>query len=196
MRSLKLVVLAFVLMIGVVAWASEVGSISGVVTDASGSVIQKATVSIRNVDTGIVTTVTTNDTGVYSFLALPVGHYELSVAMTGFGKFEQTGITLNTNDELRFDVVLKVGEVSHSVEVAADALHVETANTQLGDVITGTQMENIPLNGRQYTDLLALQPGVAPELQLKLAPMANTSERPKLGASRSAASGKLPTDFL
>ena len=163
MRSARLSLIAITLLLACVAWASEVGSISGVVTDATGASVVKAAVTIRNVNTGVTASVTTNEAGAYSFLALPVGRYDLTVTANGFEKYQQTGIVLNTNDELRFDVALKIGEVSKTVEVAADALHVETANTQLGDVIGSTQMENIPLNGREYTDLLSLQPGVAPQ---------------------------------
>ncbi|MFZ0634047.1 MAG: carboxypeptidase-like regulatory domain-containing protein, partial [Candidatus Acidiferrales bacterium] len=162
MRSTKLSVLAITLLLACAAWASEVGSISGVVTDPTGAAVVKATVVIRNVATGVTTSVTTNEAGAYSFLALPVGRYDLTVSATGFEKYQETGIVLNTNDQLRHDVALKIGAVTNTVEVAANALHVETANTQLGDVISGTQMENIPLNGREYTDLLSLQPGVAP----------------------------------
>ncbi len=162
MRSAKLWLFAIPLLLAVVAWGSEVGSISGVVTDSSGAAVPRATATVKNLDTAVTRSVTTNDVGAYAFLALPVGRYELSVSASGFGTFQRTDIVLNTNDELRFDVILKIGGVTGTVEVAADALHVETANTQLGDVISGTQMENIPLNGRQYTDLLALQPGVAP----------------------------------
>ena len=169
MRLVKFSVLVITLLVAVVAWGSEVGSISGVVTDPSGAVIPHTAVSIKNVDTGVVKAVTTNEVGSYSFLALPVGRYELTVTATGFGKYQQTDIVLNTDDQLRFDVNLKVGEVSHSVEVTADAVRVETANTQLGDVISGKQMENIPLNGREYTDLLALQPGVAPQASTQTA---------------------------
>ena len=163
MRLAKLLVLVVTLLVAVTVWGSEVGSISGVVTDPSGAVVPKTTVNITNVDTGVVRTTTTNADGVYSFLALPVGRYSLSVSAPGFGKYDQTDIVLNTDDQLHFDVSLKVGEVSHSVEVTSDAVRVETANTQLGDVISGKQMENIPLNGREYTDLLSLQPGVAPQ---------------------------------
>ena len=162
MRYVKFSFLAATLVLAFVAWASEVGSISGVVTDPAGGAVVKATVVARNVSTGVTTSVTTNEAGAYSFLALPVGRYDLIITATGFEKYQETGIVLNTNDELRHDVTLKIGEISNTVEVAADALHVETANTQLGDVISSTQMENIPLNGREYTDLLSLQPGVAP----------------------------------
>ena len=117
MRLTKFAVLVLTLLVAAVAWGSEVGSISGVVTDPSGAVIPNTAVSITNVDTGVVRSVTTNDVGSYSFLALPVGKYTLSINAAGFGKYEQTSIVLNTDDQLRYDVNLKVGEVSHSVEV-------------------------------------------------------------------------------
>jgi hypothetical protein len=100
--------------------------------------------------------------GEYSFLALPVGHYGLEVKASGFREYTQTDIALNANDALRLDVLLEVGQTTESVEVKAAAAHVETTNTQVGDVIVGGTMEALPLNGRSYTDLLGLQPGVVP----------------------------------
>ncbi|HLJ86998.1 MAG TPA: carboxypeptidase-like regulatory domain-containing protein, partial [Candidatus Angelobacter sp.] len=143
-------------------WASVGGSISGTVRDASGGLIPKAQVTITNVNTGVSQTVTTSNLGVYSFLALPVGTYKLVVTKQGFETYQRSDITLNTNDQLRYDVTLQVGQVTQEVRVTTSALHVETANTQLGDVIKSRSMEALPLNGRQYTDLLGLQPGVVP----------------------------------
>jgi hypothetical protein len=143
-------------------WGSVGGSISGTVRDASGGLIPKAQVTITNVNTGVSQTVTTSNLGVYSFLALPVGTYKLVVTKQGFETYQRSDITLNTNDQLRYDVTLQVGQVTQEVRVTTSALHVETANTQLGDVIKSRSMEALPLNGRQYTDLLGLQPGVVP----------------------------------
>jgi hypothetical protein len=145
-------------------WAAVNGSVAGVVKDSSGAVVPRADVKAVNVETNVTSATVADNVGAYAFLSLPVGHYRLEVTAAGFQRYEQTDVTLNTNDELRFDIVLKVGEVSQSVEVATSAVRVETANTQLGDVITGTHMESMPLNGRMFTDLLGLQAGVVPQL--------------------------------
>lgn len=145
-----------------VTWASVGGSISGVVTDSTGAVVPNARIVITNVDTAIQRTVESNGQGLYSVLALPVGRYQLTANAPNFGTYQRVDITLNTNDQLRINVVLAVGSVNQSVQVSSNPTHVETSNTQLGAVITSRQMEVLPLNGRQYTDLLALQPGVAP----------------------------------
>jgi hypothetical protein len=99
--------------------------------------------------------------GAYTIPALPPGQYEVEVRQTGFKAYKRSGIELNVNDALNLDPVLPVGDVAEVVTVSADAIHPETISTQLGDVIKDTQMTSVPLNGRSYTDLLALQPGVA-----------------------------------
>src|SRR5215471_1825797 len=162
MRRSKLC--AFLLLLVASAWAAVNGSLSGVARDATGAVVPKADIRATNVDTNVTNIAVTDSLGAYSFLSLPVGRYSLEVKAEGFQRYEQTDITLNTNDELRFDIVLKVGEVTQSIEVATNAVHVETANTQLGDVIAGSHMESMPLNGRMFTDLLGLQAGVVPQL--------------------------------
>ncbi len=153
-----------VIALAVAVWAGENGSVSGVVKDPTGAVVPNAQVKIVNLETNLTKTLPTDSTGVYSFLSLPVGRYALEVRASGFQGYQQTNIALNTADELRIDVLLQVGEVSQSVEVATDTVHVETANTQLGDVITGAHMESMPLNGRMFTDLLGLQSGVVPQI--------------------------------
>src|SRR5215471_11996637 len=164
MRHSAFCVLLAVSMAALPAWAAVNGSISGVIKDSTGAVIPKAEVKAINVDTNVTSATVTDSLGAYAFLSLPVGRYRLEVRASGFQRYEQTDIALNTNDELRFDVELKVGEVTQSVEVATTAVRVETVNTQLGDVISGSHMESMPLNGRMFTDLLGLQAGVVPQL--------------------------------
>jgi hypothetical protein len=149
-------------LVSIPAKASVNGSVSGVVKDSTGALVPQAEVKITNVDTNVAATVHTNSEGVYSFLSLPVGHYRLEVKAAGFQAYVVSDIAVNTNDELRFDIPLTVGAVTESVDVKADAVRVETANTQLGEVIGGKTMTALPLNGRNYTDLLGLQAGVVP----------------------------------
>jgi hypothetical protein len=93
---------------------------------------------------------------------LPVGSYELVVAAPGFQSYRRENIVLDTDASLTLDAALAVGGDTQTVSVTDNSLHVETVSTQLGEVISGRQMMAAPLNGRSYTDLLSLQPGVAP----------------------------------
>ena len=139
------------------------GRISGTVKDASGSVVPKATVSITNPETGTRQTLTTDEKGVFAFLDVQVGRYELEIVSSGFKPYQRKGIVIDADSALLIDAVLEVGGKNETVTVDAHAVQVETSSTQLGEVITGQQMTAVPLNGRSFTDLLALQPGVAPE---------------------------------
>jgi hypothetical protein len=154
--------LALIPCLAFVAWAGVGGNISGTVKDSSGAVVSKATVTVTNTDTGVAQTVSTDDKGAYSFLNLPVGRYDLTVLQVGFKPYKRAGVVLDVNNALLIDPVLEVGEKNDTVSVTDTAAHVETASSQLGEIITGAQMTSVPLNGRSYTDLLSLQPGVAP----------------------------------
>jgi hypothetical protein len=143
------------------AFAGVTASISGTVKDSSGAVLVGASVTATNIATGIVQTVYSNGEGAYTFPALPPGKYDVEVRQKGFKAFKDKGIELNVNDVLTIDAVLPVGDVAEAVTVVADTLHAETISTQLGEVIKGSEMTSVPLNGRSYTDLLDLQPGVS-----------------------------------
>ncbi|MGA8451075.1 MAG: TonB-dependent receptor [Candidatus Acidiferrales bacterium] len=141
--------------------AGITATISGTVTDPTGAVVAGATVTATNVDTAVALSQTTNTQGFYSFPELPVGKYTVDVQKTGFKAYRQTGLVLDVNQALVVDVALQIGEASEKVEVSASALHVDTESTQMGEVITGKSMTDVPLVTRSYTDLLGLQPGVA-----------------------------------
>jgi len=167
------------------AWASVGGSLSGTVRDASGAVVARAAVTATNSDTGIRVTVETGDKGFYSFASLPIGHYDLEVESANFGPYRRTGIVIDANSMLDIDAVLQVGGRPDVVAVVDNQLHVETTSTQMGEVISGPQMTAVPLNGRSFTDLLTLQPGVAPATT-------STSETVQdVGASALSPSGDL-----
>jgi Carboxypeptidase regulatory-like domain len=162
-RRRGLVTIVFFLMLALgLAWASITGSISGVVSDPSGAVITGAKVVAINVDTGVRTTLTTDSKGFYNFASLPVGTYDLEISQMGFRTFKKTGLVIDANSALRADATLPVGAINEKVEVNTDTVHVETESTQMGEVISGKTMTAVPLNGRAFTDLLALQPGVSP----------------------------------
>ena len=150
------------LMVAIICWASITGSISGVVADSSGAVVPGAKVVAIDTQTGVQTTVSSDGKGFYSFPALPVGTYDVEVTRAGFKTFKTTGLRVDANSALRADAALEIGASTEKVEVTSDAVHVETQSTQMGDVISGKSMTAVPLNGRAYTDLLALQPGVSP----------------------------------
>lgn len=153
-------VLALALCLSAQLFAGVTASISGTVTDPSGAVVAGATVTATNIDTGVATTQSTNASGFYSFQSLALGNYTIDVNQTGFKEYAQTGLVLDVNSALVIDVKLQVGAATEKVEVSSTALHVDTESTQMGEVITGKEMTDVPLVTRSYTDLLALQPGV------------------------------------
>jgi hypothetical protein len=148
------------------AWAGVGGSISGSVKDASGAAIVGASVTLLNAGTGIRQSATTDGRGAYTFPVLPVGRYVLEVNHADFKPYKRTGIAINIDSALVFDVTLQVGERSDRVTVSQSEAHLETNTSQLGEFIDSQQMTAVPLNGRSYTDLLSLQPGVAPATSL------------------------------
>jgi hypothetical protein len=159
-RSAVAVVILLCLVWGQAAFAGVTGTISGIVRDPSGAVLQGVQVVATSAETGVATTVTSDSDGFYSFQALPVGTYDVQFSLKGFKSSVQTGIILRVNDVLREDVTLAVGEVSEKVSVVADAVQAETTSTQMGQVIGSQKIEEVPLATRSYTDLLALQAGV------------------------------------
>jgi hypothetical protein len=167
------------------AWAGVGGEISGTVKDASGAVIPKVEVSAVNSGTGFAQTIATDEKGFYSFPSLPIGRYDLEFKAAGFGPYRRTGVSIDANTALIVDAILRVGEKSEAVTVTDSQVHVETSSTQMGEVISGSEMTGVPLNGRSFTDLLALQPGVVPATSI-------TSETVQdVGASALSPSGDL-----
>jgi hypothetical protein len=144
------------------AWGSVAGSISGSVTDPGGRVVPNADVTVREIETGISHQTHTDAKGYYTLPVLPVGRYELDVNASGFRNYQRRDIVLDTDGALTLDAPLEIGGDTQTVSVTDNSLHVETVSTQLGEVISGRQMAAVPLNGRSFTDLLSLQPGVAP----------------------------------
>ena len=155
-------VLAFVLFALALASASITGSISGVVTDKSGAVISGATVVATETQTGVATSQKTDAKGFYNLPTLAVGTYTLEITQVGFKTYRQIGIVIDANSALRVDASLAIGSISEKIEVSTEAAQVETTSTQMGEVIEGSKMTSVPLNGRNFIDLLKLQPGVSP----------------------------------
>jgi hypothetical protein len=136
-------------------------AIHGTVTDASGAVIPHANVTVLNTGTGISTKTTTDDKGYFIFPQLQVGGpYTVTVAAAQFQKFSSTGLTLNVNDNREVDASLSVGAAAQTINVAASAVQVDTSDTQLKQIVTSDQLEQIPLEGRDPAGLGKLNPGV------------------------------------
>lgn len=160
-RRQGVLLFVFVLLICGHLFAGVTASISGTVKDASGASIAGATVTATNTGTGIAQTQTTNGQGFYSFQSLPPGKYTVEVQQKGFKTYRQTDLVLDVNAALMVDATLQIGQTTEKVEVSAEMLHVETISSQMGEVIEGKRITDVPLLSRSYTDLLSLQPGVA-----------------------------------
>ena len=139
------------------------GSIVGFVRDQSGAFIPGVQVEATNSETNLVRTVFTNDVGSYAFLSLPPGPYQLSVEMQGFQRATTGEIVLHTGSSPRIDFELTVGTATESVEVVGAVPLIKTTTTDLGVVVGSKEVKELPLNGRDFTQLLNLQAGVGIE---------------------------------
>src|SRR6266404_3328603 len=145
---------------------STVGTIVGTVTDASGTAVPAATMTVTNIDTGVVRTVATDASGSYQMPRLLPGHYSISVEHAGFRKAVVTGIVLQVNQEARYDLRLEVGELAQQVEVSAQGVvQVQADDATLGQVVDQKKIEELPLNGRNFLQLITIGAGAAPILQ-------------------------------
>ncbi len=164
MKRLILAVLV-VLSLAVAANAQTFrGTILGTVTDSSGLAVAGATVTVKNADTGLLRTVTTGDDGSYAVPELPIGNYSVTVEKSGFKSGVVSGIRVEVSSERRADVTLQPGEVAQRIEVSGDTLPlVETTSNTLGGAFVSKQVEDLPINGRDYTKLLINVPGGAGE---------------------------------
>src|SRR5216117_2488589 len=139
------------------AWAQATTQISGTARDASGAVLPGVQVTATQTETGIARTTVTNETGFYVLASLPLGPYRLEATLPGFRTFAQTGIVLQVGSSAVIDVKMEVGEVAQSVEVQSDVAQIETRKVGVGTIVENTQrILDLPLNGRQPTDLIAL----------------------------------------
>jgi len=139
------------------------GTISGTVTDPSGAVIPAATVTVTQTATQAVNATTTTSAGVFFFTSLPIGDYDLAVSKEGFKQYYRTGIHLDVNQKLAFNLTLDVGAVTQRVTVSGEVPPVETSTAMVGNLVGATQTQALPLNGRAFNQLVDLVPGVAPD---------------------------------
>lgn len=137
-------------------------SVTGVVRDASGSLVPNVRVLLRNVDTSVERNVLSNDAGNYVFINVPPGRYLLEASAPGFQTTQIPQFTLAVNQTSTLDVELRVGTVTQTLEVQASGELIQSSTAELGAVIAEKQVVDLPLNGRNFTQLLSLSPGVAP----------------------------------
>lgn len=137
-------------------WAQSTAQISGTVKDQTGAVVPRVEVTATKTDTDVKRSVMTDASGSYTLPSLPVGPYRLEAASQGFRTYVQTGIVLQVSDDTVINPVLDVGQVSDQVQVEAAAAQVETRNTGISEVMDSTRVVELPLNGRQVTDLIVL----------------------------------------
>ena len=155
------VALAFALLIASNLHAQVVGAtLSGTVADTSGAVMPQAHVSIKNVATGITRAVTADSAGFYTAPNLLPGSYEITISARGFRTQVRTGITLTVGAQQVLNITMQVGQVTQTVQVSGAAPTVQLGTSSISAVVNSTTVRELPLNGRSWTDLATLQPGV------------------------------------
>src|SRR2546426_3358673 len=164
MKEVINLICSFLILIalGITAAIAQTGSsnITGSVRDVNGAVVPGATVTAKNEATGVTSTQTTTDSGLYAFSSLPVGKYTITVEKQGFKTLQKTNNVLEVGIPLTVDVALEVGQVSETVNVQGGLEQLQTANATIGNVVEQKAIEALPLNGRNPLTLLLLEPGV------------------------------------
>ncbi len=147
--------------LGTCCFAQQSGTagIFGSVVDAQGGAMPGAKVTLTHIDRNQVREAATNEVGQYTFPLIPIGSYKIAVQHEGFKAFEQTGIELQVNDNIKIDVTLQVGDVSTRVQVEAAGTTVETSSATIKNVVDGKRVLELPLNGRNVLQLGLLVPG-------------------------------------
>ena len=160
MRPIRLMFgMIAVLALSSTAFGQATAQISGTVQDATGALIPGAEVTVTQIDTGANRLAVTNETGSYVLTSLPIGPYRLEAVLPGFQTFVQTGIVLQVNGAPVVNVTLNVGQVTQTIEVQANAAMVETRTVGVGQMMAGAQLLELPLNGRNATELILLSGG-------------------------------------
>jgi hypothetical protein len=154
---------AFVSTIAPLGAQTTNGTLVGTVTDAQGAVVPNASVTVKNTGTGIERKVQTNTSGEYSVYPLQPGAYEITASASGFQSKVVSNVVLDVAANIKVDVQLAVGNITESVSVTANAALLQTQDASVGGTITSTQMDALPVNGRNYTNLVLLLPGTSDE---------------------------------
>src|SRR5437867_13000273 len=158
-RALVSVFYAFLLSVPI--FAQTQAGISGVIRDASSAVIPGVTVTVTNPATNFSRSVVSNEAGVYNFPVLQPGRYNIKVELPGFRTITQNDVELQVQQSARLDFTLQVGEVSQTIEVSGAAALIATENATVGTVIENKRIVDMPLNGRNFLQLVALSPNVS-----------------------------------
>jgi hypothetical protein len=163
------------LIMPVASWAQDEATLVGTVTDTSGAVVPNANVRVENPEKGFVRDLVSNSAGEYTAAKIPIGNYVITVEIAGFQKLVHTGITLAVGQTLRVDLTLTVGQVTQEITVSGTLNKVETENATVSDVVTGSQIQNLNLNGRNYQALILLTPGQSPTNSINLTVMGHNA---------------------
>src|SRR5271165_5261098 len=139
---------------------AETGTIYGSVTDPTGAVVASATVRLIDIDRGIKVEVATGNSGFYTLASIRPGHYQMEVEKSGFKLIRLTGITVNVQDNLEQNFKLALGSASQAITVTANAVNLNTTDAAVSTLIDNRFVTNMPLNGRSFSSLLDLTPGV------------------------------------
>jgi hypothetical protein len=156
-----LLALGFILSSHLNAQGVTSGTVTGTVTDAAGAVVPSASVQVKNLATGQTQQAATDGQGRYTLADLPIGNYEAQAAAQGFRTTVRRGITLTVGAQAVVDFALQVGQSQQTVTVEAEVSQVDTLSTAVASHVEEKQINDLPLNGRNFTDLVALVPGVA-----------------------------------
>ena len=140
-------------------WGQVTATVSGKVEDASGAAVGGATVTVKNLETGATRTVTTDETGNYRVLSLPVGSQEVRAEKAGFNSAVRTGINLAVVQEAVVNLRLEVGSVTQEITVSADTPLVDTTTASVSGLVAEREVKDLPLNGRSFDYLITLNPG-------------------------------------
>ena len=139
---------------------TQTASVRGAIEDATGASVPAATLRLTNVEQNRSWATTSNDAGLYVFLQIPPGNYTLAVEAPGFKKYTRSGLTLEVAMAVEINIPMEVGAVTESVQVSAETPLLETTSSTLGEVVNSITSENLPLNGRNVLQLVALTPGI------------------------------------
>ena len=143
----------------------DAGSIVGTIRDTSGGLVGGAKVTLRNEDTGLTQDTATNKTGEYTFDPIKIGHYAVSAELTGFQKVEQAKITVTVQQHVLVDLTLTPGQTTQTVMVSGEVPQLQTQDAAVGQIIEAKTINDLPLNGRNFTFLAQLSAGVTQDHQ-------------------------------
>ncbi|HLW79470.1 MAG TPA: carboxypeptidase-like regulatory domain-containing protein [Terriglobia bacterium] len=163
MKRAFLLLATMLFVVSLTAWAQDTANLVGTVTDTTGAVIPNAKVTVANPDKGFTRDLVSNSAGAYSLSAVPIGNYVITAEAQGFEKLVRSGISLTVGQIQRVDLQLTLGQVTQEVTVTGNVPKVQTETSAISDVVTGKQISDLELNGRNFVTLALLIPGAVPD---------------------------------